>query len=308
MSSYKNKLNHLIRIAKRSYYDRKFDSAKNDLKLTWKLLKEVINKRKSKSPLPSSFKAEGRSITDPTEIANRFCKYFTNIGPRLASAIPAVSPTFRSFLSGNSNTALTLKPTTVRELENICSTFASGKAPGYDNIPMHVIKNSFHLISTPLMNIINLSLLKGIFPDKLKIAKVIPVYKAEDPCLFVNYRPISLLPNFSKFFEKVMCNRLTEFAEKYELLYCCQFGFRKNHSTSLALIHLINKISSAIDRREITAGVFLDLSKAFDTLDHEILFAKLEHYGIRDVALRWIKSYFSCRQQFVQFNVACSTK
>ena len=230
--TYKNKLNHLIRIAKRSYYDRKFDSAKNDLKLTWKLLKEVINKRKSKSLLPSSFKAEGRSITDPTEIANRFCKYFTNIGPRLASAIPAVSSTFRSFLTGNSNTAVTLKPTTVRELENICSTFASGKAPGYDNIPMHVIKNSFHLISTPLMNIINLSLLKGIFPHKLKIAKVIPVYKADDPCLFVNYRPISLLPNFSKFFEKVMCNRLTEFAEKYELLYCCQFGFRKNHSTS----------------------------------------------------------------------------
>ena len=93
------KLNHLIRIAKRSYYDRKFDSAKNDLKLTWKLLKEVINKRKSKSPLPSSFKAEGRSITDPTEIATRFCKYFTNIGPRLASAIPAVSPTFRLFIS-----------------------------------------------------------------------------------------------------------------------------------------------------------------------------------------------------------------
>ena len=83
---------------------------------------------------------------------------------------------------------------------------------------------------------------------------------------------------------------------------CCQFGFRKNPSTSLALIQLINKISSAIDRHEIPAGVFLDLSKAFDTLDHEILFVKLEHYGICDVALRWIKSYFSCRQQFVQFN------
>ena len=114
----------------------------------------------------------------------------------------------------------------------------------------------------------------------------------------MNYRPTSLLPNFSKFFEKVMCNRLTEFVKKYEILLCCQFGFRKNHSTSLVLIHLTNKISSAIDRHKFTAGVFLDLSKAFDTLDHEILFAKLEHYGILDVALRWIKSYFSC-QQFV---------
>ena len=104
-----------------------------------------------------------------------------------------------------------------------------------------------------------------------------------------------------------MCNRLIEFVEQYEILHCCQFGFRKNHSTSLVLIHLIHKISSAIDRHEITAGVFLDLSKAFDTLDHEILFAKLEHYGICDVARRWIKSSFSCRPQFVQFHVACST-
>ena len=102
-----------------------------------------------------------------------------------------------------------------------------------------------------------------------------------------------------------MYNRLIEFAETYNILYSCQFGFCKNHSTSLALNHLINKISySAIDRREITAGVFLDLSKTFDNLNHQILFTRLEHYGIRGMALQWIKSYFSGRQQFVQFNQA----
>ena len=99
---------------------------------------------------------------------------------------------------------------------------------------------------------------------------------------------------------------MIEFAEQYNILYRCQFGFRKNYSTSLARIHLINRISS-IDQRETTVGVFLDLSKAFDTLDHQILFTKLEHYGIRDVALQWIKSYFSCRQQFVQINQTCSS-
>ena len=113
---------------------------------------------------------------------------------------------------------------------------------------------------------------------------MIPVYKSDDPSL-VNYRPISLLPNFSKFFEIVMHNRLTEFFEQYNILYRCQFGFRKKHSTSHALIHLINRICSAIDQRETTVGVFLDLSKAFDTLDHQILITNLEHYGIRDVAL-----------------------
>ena len=172
---------------------------------------------------------------------------------------------------------------------------------------MRVIKHSFHLISAPLANIINLSLQKGIFPDKLKIAKVIPIYKADDPSHFTNYRPISLLSNFSKFFEKVMYNRMIEFAEQYNILYRCQFGFRKNYSTSHALIHLITRISSATDQRETIVGVFLDLSKVFDTLDDQILFTKLEHYGIRDVALQWIKSYFSCRQQFVQINQTCSS-
>ena len=245
--AYKNKLTHLIRIAKRKYYDSKFENARNDLKTTWKLLNEVINKRKSKSSLPTSFKSEGRTLTDPMEIADRFCKYFTNIGPNLAKSIPKVNPSFRSYLGDNIRSSINLKPTTTSELESICDMFASKKVPSYDSIPMHVIKYSFHLISAPLADIINLSLLKGIFPDKLKIAKIIPIFKAEDPNFFVNYRPISLLSNFSKFFEKVMYNRLVEFAEKHDILYRCQFGFRKNPSTLHALIHIGNHmISSAI--------------------------------------------------------------
>ena len=96
--------------------------------------------------------------------------------------------------------------------------FASGKAPDYDNISMRVIKHSFHLISAPLAKIINLSLQKGIISDEVKIAKVIPFYKADDNSHFTNYRPISLLSNFSKFFEKVMYNRMIEFAEQYNIL------------------------------------------------------------------------------------------
>ena len=116
---------------------------------------------------------------------------------------------------------------------------------------MHIIKDIFEYISAPLTQIVNLSLAKGIrFPDQLKISKIVAIYKADDPELFSNYRPISLLPNFSKIFEKVMYNRLIKFTNTLEILYSLQFGFRKNHSTSLALIQLINKITSSIDRNE----------------------------------------------------------
>ena len=154
---------------------------------------------------------------------------------------------------------------------------------------MKIIHQSFQNIAQPLVTIINTLLSTGVFPESLKIAKVIPVFKADDPTLFSNYRPISILPAFSKLFEKVMYNRLINFLNLHNILYSKQFGFRNNRSTALALIDLINNISSAIDRNETTLGIFLDLSKAFDTINHEILCQKLQHYGIQDTALAWIK-------------------
>ena len=137
-----------------------------------------------------------------------------------------------------------------------------------------------------------------MFPESLKITKVIPVIKADDPTLFSNYRSISILPAFSKLFEKVMLNQLTEFLNLHNTLYSKQFGFRNNHLTALALIDLLSNISSAIDRNQSTLGTFLDLSKAFDTINHIILCHKLHHYGIQDTALSWIKSCVENRTQF----------
>ena len=284
--AYKNKLNNLIRIAKRNYYESQFVMARNNIKGTWKLINEVINNKNTKRVLPSQFKIDEKVVSDPKEIADKFCKYFTNIGISLANKIPSTDKSFRTSLGMSIRETIWLKPVTHAELEYVCMTFKSAKAPGFDNIPMHIIKNSFKYISNPLLHLINLSFSKGIFPDQLKIAKLIPIFKADDPEIFSNYRPISLLTNFSKFFEKVMYNRLVDFAERFNILYHNQFGFRKGYSTSHALVHLVNNISSAIDRNEITVGVFLDLSKAFDTLNHKILFSKLEHYGIRGLTLQ----------------------
>ena len=164
-----------------------------------------------------------------------------------------------------------------------------------------IIHQSFQNIAQPLVTIINTLLSTGVFPESLKIAKVIPVFKADDPTLFSNYRPISILPAFSKLFEKVMYNRLINFLNLHNILYSKQFGFRNNHSTALAFVDLINNISSAIDRKETTLGIFLDLSRTFDAINHEILCQKLQHYGIWDTALVWIKSCLEDQTQFVQF-------
>ena len=169
------------------------------------------------------------------------------------------------------------------------------------DISMKIIHQSFQNIAQPLITIIKTLLSTGVFPESLKIATVIPVFKVDDTILFSNHGPISILPAFSKLFEKVMYNRLINFLNLHNILYSKQFRFRNNHSTALALIDLLNNISSAIDRNETTLGIFLDLSKAFDTINHETLCQKLQHYGIRDTSFVWIKSYLEDRTQFVQF-------
>ena len=142
----------------------------------------------------------------------------------------------------------------------------------------------------------------GIFPDRLKIAKIIPLLKKEDPHKFDNYRPISLLPAFSKIFEKAVFIQLYEYFNKNNLLYKSQYGFRTLHSTKLASLEIIDIIGKDLDNGKLPIGVFLDLSKAFDTLDHTILLDKLLYYGIKGTELAWFKSYLTNRTQFVSYN------
>ena len=142
----------------------------------------------------------------------------------------------------------------------------------------------------------------GIFPDKLKIAKVISIFKKGNPELPSNYRPISLLPIFSKLFEKVMYKRLHRFLEIHKVLYSLQFGFQENHSIDHALVSLTEAVRSTLDNKRLGCGIFIDLQKAFDTVNHRILLSKLEHYGIRGCALEWFRSYLSDRKQYVSVN------
>ena len=192
------------------------------------------------------------------------------------------------------------------ERKAIEHSFNFYKTSGVDNIPMTIIKLSIDIIVEPLTEIINLSLVSGCFPDTLKIAKVLPIFKTGDPEKLENYRPISILPSFSKFYEKVVYNRIYRYLKYPNLLYKNPFGYRRNHSTYMALIQLVNNIASAIDNRESPAGVFLNFSKTFDTIDHHTLRNKLDHYGIRGQSINWVSSYLTNSKQLVQFTSACS--
>jgi hypothetical protein len=300
--NYKNKLNHSIRIAKRLYYERKLEHVKSNTKNTWKILNEVINKKKPTRKLPHEFKVNNQFISNPKAIADRFCDYFTNIGPNLAKTIPTGASSFHSYLSGNFINSLFLEPTTEQEVGKIINTLRYCVASGYDNIPMWIVRGSSHLILEPLTHLINLSINSGIVPQQLKIARVVPIFKSGDNSAFSNYRPISVLPIFSKIFEKIVHNRITNYLEQHGILFHNQYGFRKSHSTLLALQSLSNKITEAVDKKKYTIGIFIDLSKAFDTVNHDILLRKLYHYGIRGLALDWIKNYLSGRKQFVEYN------
>ena len=147
-----------------------------------------------------------------------------------------------------------------------------------------------------------MSITQGTFPEELKTAWVIPKYKGEDDQLISNYRPISVLPYFSKIFEKIVSLYIIDFFEEHNIFYDYQFGFRKNHSTSHAIIALVEKVSKALDTGKCVVGVFLDLKKAFDTVDHDILLNKLDRYGIKANILSWFRSYISNRSQYVEYN------
>ena len=170
---------------------------------------------------------------------------------------------------------------------------------GHDKISCIILKEIKDIIAQPLSLLVNQAFNTGVFPSKLKLAKVIPLFKKGDKTSIENYRPISLLPCMSKVLEKIINIQLFDYFQSNNLLYKNQYGFRKHHSTEFASLELVDTIQQQLDLKLDPFAVFLDMSKAFDTLDHEILMQKLSFYGVQNTSLNLFKSYLSERSQFV---------
>ena len=294
---------YLRRTLKATYYAELIESNKYNMKKTWSVLNTLLNKQNDKSTLPQAFKIGDHQESDLSKISNGFNEFFSHIGSKTAKDVPRSPRNFKEYLGNPLYHSMYIEPVSEDTVVNTTLSLKSKTSSGHDEISTKLMKNAIHPIKVPLTHIINSSLSSGIFPDKMKIAKVVPVYKASDPTILNNYRPISLLPAFSKLLEKIMFNKIVSFLDRYKVLYKHQYGFRAKHSTIHPILHFLNHCAEHhnADRHTLTLATFCDLSKAFDIIDHNILLYKLQHLGLRGTVNNWISDYLRNRTQFVEF-------
>ena len=229
--------------------------------------------KSTKGSFPKRMIIDDQEIFDQGKIANCFNKFFVDIGPKLASMVSESQTKLDQYLNlhqtlmGEANLSDDETKETLRSLK-------PNNSPEYNNIYSNMVNETSDIFFTPLKYILNLLLQQGIFPENLNIAKVSPIYKKDEEFLLTNYRPISVVPCFSKLLERIMYNQLFNYLSENSILYEKQFGFQTSRSTEHAILLLVNQLYQSFNESKLTLGIFIDLRKAFDIVDHKILTKK----------------------------------
>ena len=299
---YKNCLQKLIRKSKRDYFSQQCIDHKANTKKLWDVINRVIMKTLHKHHVIEKLKIKGLLTTNGTDIANELGKYFAQVGKSFADKLPLPKTSPKEYLNKipRENKSIYLFPMNTGEVKKLVHKLANKNSSGYDTISNKLLKAIIDEICIPLTEIINISLKTGIFPERMKHADVSPLYKSNSREDKGNYRPISLLITLSKVMEKIMYKCMYNFLENTNQLYVSQYGFKKKHSCEQAVSELLSEILKGQEKKKKTLALFLDLSKAFDTLSRKILFSKLDRYGIRGIALQWYCSYLKNRTMRVK--------
>lgn len=304
---YRNFCNGLLRKLRIAYEKNELEKAKNNPRALWKTIKEITNSHKLKSSPIELLKMKD----NPKSSLNSVCNYFSNVGKNLADKISSQTNTSLTFdgsptsMTGKNprlppSTSLVLLEVDETEVESLILQLRDDCAIGWDGISPKILKQSRSILVPPLTHIINICLQKGIFPDALKRALVHPIHKGGNRSCVNNYRPISVLTALSKVFERVLYNRLRKFLDRYHIIADNQYGFRSGVSTEDAVLDLTQVVAENLDSKTKCLGIFLDLSKAFDTVSVPILISKLELVGIRGITLEIFKNYLQNRTQRVK--------
>lgn len=298
---YRNKINSLITKTKASYFRNKISENAADSKFIWKTVNNSLDKNLTSEEV-KSIKVNDKIVNSKLQIADEFNSYYINIAEQMANKIKISGSSYDNDVLQHNNNSMFLKPINEVETKKYIVELKCNKSPGFDEITANTLKEVADYIALPLTNIINLSFESSECPDHFKTAIVKPLYKGGDKELIENYRPISLISNLGKIFEKALKYRLVDYLTKSNLLSNRQFGFKQNTSTQDAIAQLTNLIYKNIDNSDPTIAVFIDLAKAFDTISHTKLLEKLNYIGIRGNINKLIKHYLYNRKQYVKID------
>ena len=298
---HRNILKAVLKNAKKTYYENKFKENKNDSKKTWATISELLGKSANDSEEPKQIHdSRGNLVSDNLGIAQILNHYFSRIGLQLKNKIHQVDFDPLSLVT-HVDDNMTLEITSEQEVREIIMNLNDVGA-GHDKINSKLFKRTFEAILDILLHLFNVCLRTGVFPSILKIAVIRPVYKSGDPKETNNYRPISMLPFISKILEKLINNRLLIHLTNNSIIHDKQFGFQKGRGTYMPHLVLQNSVTESFENSEFALGIYLDLRKAFDTVNVNILLKKLEKYGVRGKSLEIIHSYLYERKQCVKID------
>ena len=308
----RNEITKNIRKAQKSHVAQRIQGSMGDIKKHWKILKETINRTNNKEEIISEFFYKGRLVSDDEQNANCFNDYLANIGKDTNESVGHAKkqPDFylNKFKSRNQDEIL-VSEITAEHVDEVCKNMTPKESTDPDGFKQKVVLDDANILAPIIAHLVNCSLQTGRCPTNSKLARVIPVYKLKgDKHSYENYRPISLLSSFSKIVERLIYDKIFEFLVRCNIIFKSQFGFRKGHNTTHATLDFVKAIEEAIGEGDMAIGVFCDLSKAFDTLNHSVLISKLDHYGIRGKMKEWLQSYLSGREQYVEFKGVRSYK
>ena len=304
-------MNTLLRQAKSSYNKNLLEENSKTPESFWKIIKSIYPVKSTSKNTSLSFEIDGEMSADASKISNAFCSYFNNIVATLKQkAFPLRNLVWKNPKNIGKKTEKVFKFRNVSILgvERQLRSLKSTKSTGCDNLPPRLLKESASTIAPPLTHIINLSMRSGLIPSEWKSAKIIPIHKSGPRSSFDNYRPISVLPAISKVMETIIHRQVMNFLNENKLLSQNQFGFRPKMSTELAAVKFIDEIRMSVDKGNLVGAVFIDLTKAFDTISHSKLLSKLPQYGINGTELDWFKDYLFRRAACVSYNNHISQK
>ena len=299
----RNKANRMNADLKKTYFTNKIHEAEGNVKETWSTINKLINKR-SKTTTIQSLRVDGITIFDSKEIANSMNQFFCTVGEKLSNDIPETgNPLLNDeYIVNPQNATFSFAPVTPKQLIETMGKFRTSQGSGLDCISSFFLKVGMPVLAGSLSRLFNMSMSLGIFPDDWKIARVAPIYKDGSEDENSNYRPISVLPVISRLFEKLVYDQFYGFLNVNKLLFSQQSSFRLLHSVLTCLLKCTNDWYLNLENSEYTAVTFIDLKKAFDTVNHDILIQKLEHYGVQNKEIRWFRSYLTNRKQCCKVN------